>query len=70
MYNVNTNSHCAQQIVIINKVVVVKSVMQIVVIMFIRIEQWGMKRRMTIESFSSIINIIIFKYVSYAFNVL
>ena len=40
MYYVSTSSQCAQCIVIINKVVVVKSVMKPVVIMVISIEQY------------------------------
>ena len=37
-YNVSTSSHCAQQVITINKAIVVKSVLKTVV-MVIRIEQ-------------------------------
>ena len=40
MYNMSTSSHCAQQLVTISKVVVVKSVMKTVDIMVIRIEPY------------------------------
>ena len=37
-YTVSTSSHCAQQLVTISKVIVVKGVMKTVVIMVIKIE--------------------------------
>ena len=39
-YNVSTSSHCAQKLVTISKVVLVKSVMKTVVVMMIRIEPY------------------------------
>ena len=40
MHNVSTSSHGAQKVVSINRVVVVKSVMKIVVIIVIKIEPY------------------------------